>query len=53
MACNKITISVSEKTMELLVNLAAEKGMKKSAIIALALAELNDNENQKKGEERK
>ena len=34
-----ITISLSEKTLEILTEIAAKKGMKKSAIVALALAE--------------
>jgi len=39
MAGTKITMSLSEKTIEILENLAEKKGMKKSAIVALALAE--------------
>jgi Ribbon-helix-helix protein, copG family. len=39
MAGKKITMSLSEKTAEILERLANEKGMKKSAIVALALAE--------------
>lgn len=39
MAGTKITMSLSEKTYEMLNELAAEKGLKKSAIVALALDE--------------
>lgn len=39
MTSKKITMSLSEKTMEVLEKLAEEKGIKKSAIVALAIAE--------------
>lgn len=39
MAGKKVTMSMSERTLELLEKLSAEKGMKKSAIVALAVAE--------------
>lgn len=39
MAGTKITMSLSEKTLNVLTELAADKGMKKSAIVALALDE--------------
>ena len=39
MAGTKITMSLSEKTLDILKELADDKGMKKSAIVALALDE--------------
>ncbi len=39
MASKKITISLSEKNLENLEALVSEKGLKKSAIISLALDE--------------
>ncbi len=44
MAGKKITVSLSEKTLEILERLTEEKGMKKSAIVALALAEYADRQ---------
>lgn len=44
MAGKKITMSLSEKTLDILEKLAEEKGMKKSAIVALALAEYADRQ---------
>lgn len=39
MAGKKVTMSLSEKTLEILEEMADKKGMKKSAIVALAIAE--------------
>lgn len=39
MAGTKITMSLSEKTLDILKELADDKGMKKSSIVALALDE--------------
>lgn len=39
MAGKKITMSLSEKTLQMLEQIAEEKGVKKSAIIALAVEE--------------
>lgn len=39
MAGIKITMSLSEKTLEMLKEMAENKGVKKSAIVALALEE--------------
>lgn len=44
MAGKKITMSLSEKTLETLEKIAEEKGMKKSAIVALAIAEYADKQ---------
>ena len=44
MAGTKITMSLSEKTFETLKQLAEAKGMKKSAIVALALAEFAERQ---------
>jgi hypothetical protein len=44
MAGKKITMSFSEKTSEILERLSDEKGMKKSAIVALALAEYEEKQ---------
>lgn len=44
MAGTKITMSLSEKTFETLKQLAEAKGMKKSAIVALALAEFTERQ---------
>lgn len=40
----KITISLANKTLELLEQLANEKGIKKSAIVSLALAEYYESQ---------
>lgn len=50
MAGTKITMSLSEKTLDILTELAADKGMKKSALVALALDEYYKNQ---KGESNK
>ena len=47
MAGTKITMSLSEKTFETLKQLAEAKGMKKSAIVALALAEFAEGRKEK------
>lgn len=39
MAGKKITMSLSEKTVEILEEIAKEKGLKKSAIVTLAVLE--------------
>lgn len=44
MAGKKITMSLSEKTIEILEQIAAEKGLKKSAIVALAVSEYADKQ---------
>lgn len=44
MAGTKITMSLSDKTLETLKQLAEAKGMKKSAIVALALAEFAEKQ---------
>lgn len=44
MSGKKVTMSFSEKTLELLERLSAEKGIKKSAIVALAVAEYADKQ---------
>lgn len=44
MSGKKITMSLSEKTVEILEKMANEKGMKKSAIVALALIEYADRQ---------
>ena len=45
MAGKKVTMSLSEKTLEILEEMADKKGMKKSAIVALALAEYAEKQN--------
>ncbi|MCX4270579.1 MAG: hypothetical protein OSJ62_18290 [Lachnospiraceae bacterium] len=44
MASKKITMSLSEKTIEILEKIAAEKGLKKSAVVALAVSEYADRQ---------
>ena len=44
MGSKKITVSLSEKTITLLEQIAEEKGLKKSAVVALAVAEYADRQ---------
>ena len=44
MSGTKITVSLSQKTIETLDHFAETKGLKKSAVIALALAEMAERE---------
>lgn len=48
----KICMTLSERTMDLLDRLAAEKGVKKSAIVSLAVAEYAADEERKNITER-
>lgn len=52
MAGKKITMSLSDKTLETLEKMAEEKGMKKSAIVALALAEYADRQKGESNEDK-
>lgn len=50
MASSKIQITLSETAMEKLENLCDEKGVKRSAIIAMAIDKFYRDEKDEKGE---